>query len=383
MRCICGSIQWQALLEYHEGTEDGRVPSHVPRPTDETKFAKLSKYVLRMVEDLMDRAKKFRDGSKPEIGSILVPFNLKDFNDLYERTQMVERDFAKRVAASRSQFMPLSRRAIRLPAQGRLFAVTREETKDSPTVIDTILLHDQVAYALFDLDGHKGRIDLIVLEMYNFDVIIGMDWLTKQKAIVDCYRRDVQFNPLDGVSFEFVGDRGGISILLVSSMEAMRLMESGCQGDLATIVDMSIEESRIEDIVVVYEFPDVFPQKLPRLPSEREIEFVVELAPRTELISKASYRMALSELKEASVFFEIDLRTGCYRLRIKKEDIPKTAFRMHCEHYEFIVMPCGLTNAPATFMDLTNRVFKEFLDRFVIIFIDDILVYSRSMEDHE
>ncbi|KAL0534293.1 hypothetical protein IC582_028582 [Cucumis melo] len=90
-----------------------------------------------------------------------------------------------------------------------------------------------------------------------------------------------------------------------------------------------------------------------------------------------------NQLQGATVFFKIDLRSGYHQLRIKDGDVPKTAFRSRYGHYEFIMMSFGLTNAPTVFMDLMNRVFKEFLDTFMIVFIDDILIYSKTEVEHE
>ena len=90
-----------------------------------------------------------------------------------------------------------------------------------------------------------------------------------------------------------------------------------------------------------------------------------------------------NQLKWACVFSKIDLRSGYYQLRVKDVDVPKIAFRTRYGHYEFLVMPFGLTNASAAFMDLMNRVFHPFLDQFLVVFIDDILVYCKDTQEHE
>ena len=89
------------------------------------------------------------------------------------------------------------------------------------------------------------------------------------------------------------------------------------------------------------------------------------------------------QLRGARVYSKIDLRTSYHQLRVRETDIPKTSFRTRYGHFEFMMMPFGLTNAPAAFMDLKHRVFQPYLDQFVLVFVDDILIYYQSEREHE
>ncbi|XP_073300566.1 uncharacterized protein [Primulina huaijiensis] len=379
----------------------------------------------------------------------------------------------------------------------RVFAMTQEEADDATEVVSgTILIQKVPAYALFDcgathsfvskrlakklglkpellaepfriatptnkaietheihrdclisIGNQKFSTDLIQIVMADFDIILGMDWLAKNNAIVDCKGKRVKLRTPNQEEIVYHGKSKERKSLL-SASQAWKAMKSGEDIYLAMVSEVQGEaELKIEDIPIVCEFPDVFPEELPGIVPDREVEFEIYLIPGAAPISKAPYRMAPAELKElkeqlqelldqkqirpsvslwgapvlfvkkkdgsmrlcidyrelnkitvknkyplpriddlfdqlkgAAVFSKLDLRTGYHQLKVRGEDIPKTAFRTRYGHYEFTVMPFGLTNAPAAFMDLMNRVFKPFLDQFIVVFIDDIL--ERDHKEH-
>ena len=314
---------------------------------------------------------------------------------------------------------------------------------------DPLFSNKVVRDSIVLIEGQEFPTDLVALDMRDFDVVLGMDWLSHHRSTLDCYKKEVKFHRPGKLEVKFNGIRRELSSNMISAMVAQRMLRKGCQGYLAYVVETEKEGTMVDEIPVVREFLDLFPDDIAGLPPKREVEFTIDLIPGSEPISIPPYRMAPAELRElkaqleellskgfirpsispwgapvllvkkkdgslllciynrqlnrvtihnqyplpridelfdqlqgSRVYSKIDLRSEYHQLRVQESDIPKTAFRTRYGHYEFLVMPFGLTNAPAAFMDLMNRVFQQYLDRFIIVFIDDILVYSGSSEEH-
>jgi hypothetical protein len=278
------------------------------------------------------------------------------------------------------------------------------------------------------LAGREFLTNMIVIKGQDIDVILGMNWLAQNKAIINTDQRTIKLS--------YGHKEVQLSIPIVVPAKAFGQA-------FETIVQ------EIQDILVVCEFPDVFLEDLPRLHPKRDVEFVIDLKPGTTPISRRSYRMPPNELAElktqlqdllekgfirpssspwgcpaifvkkkdqtlrmcvdyrplnevtiknkyplpwidilfdqltgARVFSKIDLRSGYHQICIQPEDIPMTAFTTRYGLFEHLVMSFGLKNSPAHFTYLMNSVFMPELDKFVVVFIDDILIYSKNEEEH-
>ena len=152
---------------------------------------------------------------------------------------------------------------------------------------------------------------LIILGMKDFDVILGMDWLSTYRAVMDCFNKTIRLQVLAS-SVEIVGERRPISTSVISALRADRLIRSGCEGYVAFITEDK-SPTAVADIPVACEFPDVFPEEIPGLPPVREIDFTIELMPGTAPISKAPYRMAPAELRELKAQLQDLLDKGFVR----------------------------------------------------------------------
>ena len=140
--------------------------------------------------------------------------------------------------------------------------------------------------------------DLITLPFREFDLILGMDWLSKHQAIVDCGQKTVVLRYSDQSEVILQGIRSGVMSNVISVMQVRRLMRKGCETFLVVILDSKRGQVNVEKISVVREFPDVFPEELLGIPLEREMDLSIEIVPGTTPISRAPYKMALTKLKE-------------------------------------------------------------------------------------
>ncbi|RVW22320.1 Retrovirus-related Pol polyprotein from transposon 17.6 [Vitis vinifera] len=350
-------------------------------------------------------------------------------------------------------------------AIGRVFALTPTEPEEDALLVEErvenlLLIESPMSTTsrvdrickgcVITLADRALNVDLRILDMTGYDVILGMDWLTMYRVVINCHRRRIIFCLPEGFEVCFVGGKC-VSLPFPQSDPCYQyVLRKGSINFLACLRGKEKAQKDITEISVVRKFQDVFPDELPGLPPHREFDFSIEVYPGTDPISVSPYRMAPLELKEletqldellgkgfirpstspwgapvlfvkkkdgtlrlcidyrklnrvivknkyplpriddlfdqlkcAKYFSKIDLRTGYHQLRVREEDVSKTASRTRYGHYEFLVMPFGLTNAPAAFMDLMNRVFRAYLDQFVIVFVDDILIYSRSLEEHK
>ncbi|GJT55707.1 putative reverse transcriptase domain-containing protein [Tanacetum coccineum] len=230
-----------------------------------------------------------------------------------------------------------------------------------------------------EIEGHMFDINLIPFGSGSFDVIIGMDWLSNHKAEIFCHKKVVRIPIQDDKVLRVIGERPEEKMKYLMSAKA--------------------KEQKKEEIVVVRDFPEdkgfIRPSSSPWgvlvlfvKKKDSSFRMCIDYRELNKLTFKNRYPLPMiddmfDQLQGSQYFSKINPRSGYHQLRVHEDDIPKTVFRTRYGHIEFTIMPFGLTNAPAIFMDLMNRVCRPYLDKFVIVFIDDILIYSKTREEHE
>ncbi|GAU18217.1 hypothetical protein TSUD_26810 [Trifolium subterraneum] len=256
--------------------------------------------------------------------------------------------------------------------------------------------------------GKIYHVDLICLPLKDMDIVLGMDWLSANTVYIGCAEKNL-YVPID-----LNAESRALTALLQNTHQLIQYL--GAENKCFSIMFTISSESSLSpsDIPIVREYLDVFPEEINSLPPEREIEFSIDLVPGSQLISIAPYRMSPLELRELKSQLEELLQKHFIRpsvspwgapvLLVKKKDgtmrlcidyrqlnkvtiknkylLPRIDDLTRYGHYEFLVMPFGLTNAPAIFMDCMNRIFQPYLDKFVVIFIDDILIYYKDPQEH-
>ncbi|GJZ64656.1 putative reverse transcriptase domain-containing protein [Tanacetum coccineum] len=332
-------------------------------------------------------------------------------------------------------------------ARGRAFMFGAEEARQDPNIVTgTFTLNNHYASTLFDSGADYSFVSTTFIPLlglepnelgFRYAIEIASRQLVEIDKVIKGCKLEIEGHVFDIDLIPF--GHGSFDVIIGERPEEKARFFMGAKAG----------DKKQNEIVMVRNFPEVFPDDLSGLSPIREIEFRIELIPGSTLVAKSPYRLAPSELEEFSgqlkelqdkgfirpssspwgapilfvkkkvgsfrmcidyrelnkltvknlyllpriddlfdqlqgsqFFSKIDLRSGYHQLRVHEDDIPKTAFRTRYGHFEFTVMPVRLTNAPTVFMDLMNRVCRPYLDKFVIVFVDDIFIYSKTREEH-
>lgn len=302
---------------------------------------------------------------------------------------------------------------------------------------EPVILNEACLQCPLTILGMKFKVDLICIPLKHLGVILGMDWLSSHHVLLDCARKSVIFPDSDVSRFlnrnrMKISLKGGIQKYVflnsvsinpevtINEIRVVREFPEVFPLDVSGLppvceVEFSIDvisgtapihiapyrmapsemlelKRQLEDLLSKnFIRPSVSPWGAPVLlvkKKDGKSRLCVDYRQLNKVTIKNRYPLPriddlMDQLRGAVIFSKIDLKSGYHQIRVKEQDIPKTSFRTRYGHYEYLVMPFGLTNAPAIFMDYMNRIFHPFLDKFVVVFIDDILIYSRSREEHE
>ncbi|KAG8503648.1 hypothetical protein CXB51_001631 [Gossypium anomalum] len=253
--------------------------------------------------------------------------------------------------------------------------------------------------------GYCFLADLMLLPFDEFDVILGMDWLTTHDVIVNCRKKFIELKCENGEILRVNSEESDSSFPIISVMSAQKCLRKGYEAYLAFVLNTKNPELKIESVPVVCEFPDVFPEELPGLPPVRKVEFGIELIPGTTPISIAPYRMAPLELKElkaqlqelidkgfvrpssspwgAPVLF-VKKKDGSMRLCIDYRQLNKVTVKNKYPLPRIDDLFDQLKGATVfSKIDLRSGYYQlPYLDKFVVVFIDDILIYSHDETEH-
>nr|GEY26572.1 putative reverse transcriptase domain-containing protein [Tanacetum cinerariifolium] len=309
-------------------------------------------------------------------------------------------------------------------ARGRAFMLGAEEARQDSNIMKGIKPSDlgfryeieKASGKLVEIDkvikgcrleikGHVFDIDLISFGHGSFDVIIGMDWLSNHKTEIICHEKVVRIPLLDGKKKveivvvrdfpeAFLDDLSGlpsvweIEFRIELILGAMPVAKSPYRLAPSELEELYGQLKELQDKGFIR--PSSSPWGATVLFVKKKdgtFRICIDFRELNELTVKNRYPLSkiddlFDQLQGSQFFSKIDLRSGYHQLRVHENDIPKTAFRTRYGHFKFTVMPFGLTNAPVVFMDLINRVCWPYLDKFVIVFIGDILIYSKTREEH-